>query len=94
MSDSQKTKILIVDDLAEKLLVYQVILQELGQELVFAQLRYAPDGLELRIVPAGCEQGVPSLGSHRSTYIRASLPRYPYLFVCVCVCMGEESALH
>jgi signal transduction histidine kinase/DNA-binding response OmpR family regulator len=36
MSDSQKTKILIVDDLAEKLLVYQVILQELGQELVFA----------------------------------------------------------
>jgi signal transduction histidine kinase len=36
MSDSQKTKILIVDDLAEKLLVYQVILQELGQELIFA----------------------------------------------------------
>jgi signal transduction histidine kinase len=36
MSDSPKTKILIVDDLAEKLLVYQVILQELGQELVFA----------------------------------------------------------
>jgi len=36
MSDPQKTKILIVDDLAEKLLVYQVILQELGQELVFA----------------------------------------------------------
>ena len=36
MPDSQKTKILIVDDLAEKLLVYQVILQELGQELVFA----------------------------------------------------------
>ena len=32
MSDLQKTKILIVDDLAEKLLVYQVILQELGQE--------------------------------------------------------------
>jgi signal transduction histidine kinase/DNA-binding response OmpR family regulator len=36
MSEPQKTKILIVDDLAEKLLVYQVILQELGQELVFA----------------------------------------------------------
>jgi signal transduction histidine kinase/DNA-binding response OmpR family regulator len=36
MPDPQKTKILIVDDLAEKLLVYQVILQELGQELVFA----------------------------------------------------------
>jgi len=36
MSELQKTKILIVDDLSEKLLVYQVILQELGQELVFA----------------------------------------------------------
>src|SRR6476661_4916361 len=36
MPDSQRTKILIVDDLEEKLLVYQVILQELGQDLVYA----------------------------------------------------------
>jgi signal transduction histidine kinase len=32
-----KTKILIVDDLPEKLLVYRVILEELGQELVTAR---------------------------------------------------------
>ena len=37
MPELQKTKILIVDDLAEKLLVYQVILQELSQELVYAR---------------------------------------------------------
>jgi signal transduction histidine kinase/DNA-binding response OmpR family regulator len=37
MSDAEKTKILIVDDLPEKLLVYRVILEELGQELVAAR---------------------------------------------------------
>jgi signal transduction histidine kinase/DNA-binding response OmpR family regulator len=36
MAEAQRTKILIVDDLTEKHLVYQVILQELGQDLVFA----------------------------------------------------------
>ena len=36
MLDGVKTKILIVDDLPEKHLVYKVILEELGQELVFA----------------------------------------------------------
>lgn len=36
MSNTEISKILIVDDLPEKLLVYQVILQELGQQLVFA----------------------------------------------------------
>jgi len=37
MSEADKTRILVVDDLPEKLLVYQVILQDLGQELVFAR---------------------------------------------------------
>lgn len=37
MPDSDKTKILIVDDLPEKHLVYQVILEELGQEIVAAR---------------------------------------------------------
>jgi signal transduction histidine kinase len=37
MLDGDQTKILVVDDLPEKLLVYQVILQELGQELVYAR---------------------------------------------------------
>ena len=41
MSDFQKTKILIVDDLAEKLLVYQVILQELGQEPLTGSIQTA-----------------------------------------------------
>ena len=36
MSREQKAKILVVDDLAENLLVYQTILEELGQELVMA----------------------------------------------------------
>jgi signal transduction histidine kinase/DNA-binding response OmpR family regulator len=34
--DNEKTKILIVDDLPDKLLVYRVILEELGQELIMA----------------------------------------------------------
>ena len=34
---SERTRILIVDDLPEKLVVYQVILEELGQELVTAR---------------------------------------------------------
>jgi signal transduction histidine kinase/DNA-binding response OmpR family regulator len=34
--EHEKTKILIVDDLPEKILVYRVILEELGQELVVA----------------------------------------------------------
>jgi signal transduction histidine kinase/DNA-binding response OmpR family regulator len=34
--ESVKTKILVVDDLPDKLLVYRVILEELGQELVMA----------------------------------------------------------
>src|SRR5215212_9630222 len=33
MADPDKTSILIVDDLPEKLLVYQSVLEELGQEL-------------------------------------------------------------
>ena len=37
MSDAEKTKILVVDDLPEKILVYQVILEELGQEIVAAR---------------------------------------------------------
>jgi len=37
MSSSDQTRILIVDDLPEKLVVYQVILEELGQELVTAR---------------------------------------------------------
>jgi signal transduction histidine kinase/DNA-binding response OmpR family regulator len=37
MAQGDQTKILVVDDLAEKLLVYQVILQDLGQEIVFAR---------------------------------------------------------
>ncbi len=37
MSEEPKVKILIVDDLPEKLLVYQVILEELGQELISAR---------------------------------------------------------
>src|SRR3954462_12397100 len=36
MSEVVKTKILIVDDLPEKLLVYKVVLEELGQELITA----------------------------------------------------------
>ena len=36
MSEPEQTKILVVDDLPEKLLVYQVILEELGQELFTA----------------------------------------------------------
>lgn len=36
MSDDVKAKILIVDDLPEKLLVYRVVLEELGQELITA----------------------------------------------------------
>ncbi|HEX5104094.1 MAG TPA: response regulator, partial [Pirellulaceae bacterium] len=35
--ENNKAKILIVDDLPEKLLVYRVILEDLGQELVVAQ---------------------------------------------------------
>jgi signal transduction histidine kinase/DNA-binding response OmpR family regulator len=35
-SDDERAKILVVDDLPEKLMVYQVILNELGQELVCA----------------------------------------------------------
>jgi signal transduction histidine kinase/DNA-binding response OmpR family regulator len=34
--DNERAKILVVDDLPEKLLVYQVILEELGQEIVTA----------------------------------------------------------
>ncbi len=37
MSDLEKTDILIVDDLPEKLLVYETILEELGQNLVVAR---------------------------------------------------------
>ncbi|OWK37624.1 response regulator [Fimbriiglobus ruber] len=37
MADDLKTKILVVDDLPEKLLVYRTILEELGQELVSAR---------------------------------------------------------
>ena len=36
MSDDEKTSILVVDDLPEKLLVYRTILEELGQNLVTA----------------------------------------------------------
>ena len=36
MSDADRVKILIVDDLPEKLLVYKVILEDLGEELVTA----------------------------------------------------------
>jgi signal transduction histidine kinase len=36
MTTSNRVKILVVDDLPEKLLVYQAILEELGQELVLA----------------------------------------------------------
>src|SRR4029077_15791036 len=35
--DSDKTNILIVDDLPEKVLVYRSILEDLGQNLVFAR---------------------------------------------------------
>ncbi len=37
MTDSEKTNILIVDDLPEKLLVYRTVLEELGQNLVTAR---------------------------------------------------------
>jgi signal transduction histidine kinase len=37
MADTDKTKILIVDDLPEKLLVYRTVLEDLGQELICAQ---------------------------------------------------------
>ncbi len=36
-ADTSKTKILIVDDLPEKFLVYQSILEELGQEIISAR---------------------------------------------------------
>ena len=36
MADADKVKILIVDDLPEKLLVYKVVLEDLGEELVTA----------------------------------------------------------
>jgi signal transduction histidine kinase len=45
MSDADRAKVLIVDDLPEKLLVYQTILEELGQELVLA--RSGPEALRL-----------------------------------------------
>src|SRR5262245_60618662 len=45
MSEPDRAKVLIVDDLPDKLLVYQTILEELGQELVLA--RSAPDALKL-----------------------------------------------
>ena len=35
--ESDRAKILIVDDLAENLMSYQAILEELGQELVLAR---------------------------------------------------------
>jgi signal transduction histidine kinase/DNA-binding response OmpR family regulator len=37
VSDSSRVKVLVVDDLPEKLLVYRVILEDLGAELVTAQ---------------------------------------------------------
>jgi signal transduction histidine kinase/DNA-binding response OmpR family regulator len=37
MADADKTNILVVDDLPEKLLVYQTILEELGQNLIAAR---------------------------------------------------------
>jgi signal transduction histidine kinase/CheY-like chemotaxis protein len=37
MADGDKAKILVVDDLPEKLFVYQTILEELGEELISAQ---------------------------------------------------------
>ena len=37
MSPDEKAKVLIVDDLAENILSYQAILEELGQELVVAR---------------------------------------------------------
>ncbi len=37
MADADKTHILVVDDLPEKLLVYQTILEELGQHIVMAR---------------------------------------------------------
>jgi CheY-like chemotaxis protein len=37
MSSRDKTRILIVDDLPEKLVVYKVILEELEQEIVTAR---------------------------------------------------------
>src|SRR5262245_53866026 len=37
MSDDRKAKILVVDDRAENLLVYQTILEELGQDLLTAR---------------------------------------------------------
>jgi signal transduction histidine kinase/DNA-binding response OmpR family regulator len=37
MSDAERVKVLIVDDLPEKLLVYQTILEELGQDLLLAR---------------------------------------------------------
>src|SRR5688500_8952607 len=37
MSDVERTKILVVDDLPEKLLTYQVILKQPGQEVVTAR---------------------------------------------------------
>src|SRR5687768_15978141 len=37
MPNAERAKILVVDDLPEKLMVYQVILNELDQELVYAR---------------------------------------------------------
>src|SRR4051812_45846343 len=37
MAEAEKTDILIVDDLPEKLLVYKTILEELGQELTLGR---------------------------------------------------------
>ena len=39
MADADKTNILIVDDLPEKLLVYRSVLEELGQNVVTGALR-------------------------------------------------------
>src|SRR4051794_162889 len=44
MTDTEKANILIVDDLPEKLLVYQTILEELGQNLV--EVRSGADALK------------------------------------------------
>src|SRR3982751_702636 len=44
MTDTDKANILIVDDLPEKLLVYQTILEELGQNLV--EVRSGADALK------------------------------------------------
>src|SRR5579884_473281 len=44
MPDTDKAKILIVDDLPEKILVYQSVLDELGQELI--AVRSGPEALK------------------------------------------------